>query len=262
MDFFLSKLIPLFVYPAGLASLLLIVALIFWKRRKFSGWMVILALAVIFICGNRWVSMGIVRSLEQQYLPQETYEQADVAVILGGGTDPFQYPRSIAEVNGAGDRVIYGVKLYKDGVVDKLIVTGGTVEWQGTFSTTPAHDMSTLLQLMGVPAEDIIEEGDSLNTYEDAQFSTKIINEQGWKKVILVTSALHMPRSVQLFKDAGLEVVPAPVDYIITDQEWADLLSPTFENIAINIMPTSACLKSTTSSMKEYIGMAVNRITD
>lgn len=262
MDFFLSKLIPLFVYPAGMASLLLIAALIFWKKQKFARWMVLLAFAVIFVLGNRWVSMSIVRSLEQQYLPQEEYQPADVAVVLGGGTDPIQYPRLIPEVNGAGDRVIYGVKLYKDGVVDQVIVTGGTAEWQGTFSTTPAQDMSALMQLMGVPSEVIIEEGDSLNTYEDAQYSAKIIQERGWKKVILVTSALHMPRAVKLFEDAGIEVIPAPVDYIITDQEWTDLMTPSVENILINIMPTSACLKSTTSSMKEYFGMAVNRITD
>ena len=262
MDFFLSKLIPLFVYPAGLASLLIIAALLFWKKQKFARLLIWLALAVIFLCGNRWLSMSLVRSLEQQYLPQTEYAPADVAIILGGGTDPFQYPRSMAEVNGAGDRVIYGVKLYKDGVVDHLIVTGGTADWQGTFNTTPAQDMSSMLQLMGVPAEAIIEEGDSLNTSEDASFAAKIVQDNGWKKVILVTSALHMPRAMKLFKKVGLEVIPAPVDYTITDQEWADLLTPTLENILINIPPTSANLKSTTSSMKEYIGMAVNQITD
>lgn len=262
MDFFLSKLIPLFVYPAGLASLLLIAALIFWKKQKFSRWMVVLAFAVIFILGNRWVSMTIVRSLEQRYLPQEKYAKADVAIVLGGGTDPVLYPRLIPEVNGAGDRVVYAVKLYKDGIVDHIIVTGGTVEWQGTFATSPAQDMSSLLQLMGVPADAIIEEGESLNTYEDAAFSTKIVQDHGWKNVILVTSALHMPRAMMEYEQIGLTVTPAPVDYTITDQEWADLLKPTFENVLINLLPTSANLKSTTSSMKEYIGMAVNKITD
>jgi uncharacterized SAM-binding protein YcdF (DUF218 family) len=79
--------------------------------------------------------------------------------------------------------------------------------------------------------------------------------------VVLVTSALHMPRSVKLFKLAGIEVTPAPVDYTITDQEWKELMQPTLENILINLLPTSANLKSTTSSMKEYIGMVVNQIT-
>lgn len=262
MDFFLSKLLPLFVYPAGLVCLLLILALIFWKHNRFVKICVWASLALILVGGNRWVSMSLVRSLEQQYLPQKEYAHADVAVILGGGTDAPQYPRSMVEVNGAGDRVIFGMDLYKKGVVDHLIVTGGTVAWQGTYATTPAEDMSSLLQSMGVPAHAIREEGDSLNTYQDAQYSAQMIREQGYRNVILVTSAIHMPRAVKLFEETGLEVIPAPVDYTISDQEWEDLKSPDWENIILNLFPTAANLKSTTSALKEYIGMVVNQITD
>ncbi len=263
MDFFLSKFLPLFIYPAGLSCVLLVASFILWKNRpNTSRRLVLAAFLLLFTFGNRWISMSIVRSLEQRYLPKAEYPRSDVAVILGGGTDAPQYPRSTVEVNGAGDRVIYGVKLYKDGVVDKLIVTGGTAAWQGDYRTSPAQDMMSLLILMGVPQEDIILEPDSLNTYEDAQFSAEIIRDQGFKKVILVTSALHMPRSVKLFTNLGVEVTPAPVDYTITDQEWRELWTVTPENILINLLPTSGSLKSTTSSMKEYIGMIVNRITE
>lgn len=261
MDFFLSKFLPLFVYPAGLIFLLLFVALIFWKKQRLARRLVLAACLLVLLAGNRWVSMSIVRSLETRYLPGQP-EPADVAVILGGGTDAPQYPRSTVEVNGAGDRIIYGLKLYKDGVVDKLLVTGGTADWQGDYASSPAHDMADLLVLMGVPKDDILLEPDSLNTYEDAQFSAKIIRESGFQKIILVTSALHMPRAYKLFREAGVDVIPAPVDYTITDQEWTDLLKPTPENVLINLLPTSANLKSTTSSMKEYIGMFVNQITD
>ena len=79
---------------------------------------------------------------------------------------------------------------------------------------------------------------------------------------ILVTSALHMPRAAKLFKQAGVDFVPMPVDYTISDQEWQDLVRPSFENVLINLLPTAGNLKSTTSTMKEYIGMAVNQLTD
>lgn len=262
MDFFLSKFLPLFVYPAGLASIFLLTALFYWKKQRLARRLVLGALLLIFLGGNRWISMSLVRSLEQRYLPQKSYPTADVAVVLGGGTDTQQYPRSTVEVNGAGDRVIFGLKLYKDGITPKLLVTGGNADWQGEYASSPAEDMASLLMLMGVPEADLILEPDSLNTFEDAQFSAKIIQDQGFKKVILVTSALHMPRSVKLFQEAGVEVIPAPVDYTITDQEWQELMQPSLENILINILPTSGNLKSTTSSMKEYIGMVVNRITE
>ena len=105
MDFFLSKLIPLFVYPAGLASLLIIAALLFWKKQKFARLLIWLALAVIFLCGNRWLSMSLVRSLEQQYLPQTEYAPADVAILWAAvpilSSIPDQWLRLMAPVIGS-----------------------------------------------------------------------------------------------------------------------------------------------------------------
>lgn len=262
MDFFLSKLIPLFVYPAGFACLCIVLGLIISKKKKLSRLLIWVGMLVIFLGGNRWISMSLVRSLEQRYLPPASYPRVDAIVILGGGTDAPQYPRSGVEVNGAGDRLVYGYKLYREGVASKIIVTGASADWQGNYTTTPAHDMSDLLQLFGVPAADIIQEADSLNTAQDAEYSAKIIQQNGWKRVILVTSAMHMPRAARLFQQAGVDFVPMPVDYTISDQEWQDLVKPSFENILINLLPTAGNLKSTTSSMKEYIGMAVNQLND
>jgi len=206
--------------------------------------------------------MTLVHSLESQYIPDPTGRSADVIVVLGGGTESGQPPRPMVEVNGAGDRVIYAYKLYKEGISDKIILSGGSAEWQGERQFSPAEDMASLLMLMGVPENNLILQSESLNTFEDAKFSSRIITENGWKRVILVTSALHMPRSVRLFKAAGIEVTPQPVDYTMSDQEWHDLFSWQTENILINILPTSGNLKSTTSSMKEYIGMLVNSFSE
>ncbi len=205
--------------------------------------------------------MALVRSLESQYPADEQRLQADVIVVLGGGTDPWLAPRQMVEVNGAGDRVIYALKLYKEGVADKILLSGGTIEWQNSDPTSPAEDMAELLKLMGAPQEALIEQGKSLNTAEDARFSAEIIRQNGWKRVILVTSAMHMPRSVRLFESEGIEVIPAPVDFTMSDREWKDLYSWRMENVLINILPTSSNMKSTTSAMKEYIGMLVNTIS-
>jgi len=262
MSFFLSKFLPLFVYPAGLTICLLAIALILWHRRKLSRFLILAAFLVIYFAGNRWVSMALVHSLESQFPPTESLPRSDVIVILGGGTDPGQPPRPMVEVNGAGDRVIYGYKLFKDGVSDRLLLSGGSVDWQGIRQFSPAEDMAFLLELMGVPKANLVLQAESLNTYEDAQFSAKIIKENGWETVILVTSALHMPRSVKLFEEAGITVLPVPVDFTISDQEWSELFSWEPENILINIIPTSGNLKSTTSSMKEYIGILVNSLSE
>jgi len=260
MSFFLTKFLPLFVYPAGLVVLLLIATLIWWKKRKLARVFIIAALLVLFLAGNRWVSMSLVHSLESQYQPMTTQTRGDVLVVLGGGTETPQYPRQMVELNGAGDRVTYAFWLYKQQAAPKIILSGGSIEWQGKRSTSPAEDMSSLLALMGVPPADMIIQSESLNTEEDARFSSQIIREEGFSRIILVTSALHLPRSVQLFKKEGIEVIPAPVDFTVSDQEWKDLFSWQWENVLINILPTASSLKSTTSSMKEYIGMFVNSL--
>jgi uncharacterized SAM-binding protein YcdF (DUF218 family) len=258
MSFFIDKFLPLFVYPAGLASLLLLTALIFWQRRRFSRTLVWAAFAIIFLAGNRWVSMSLVRSLERQYPPLAAGTSADGIVLLGGGTDPLQPPRQMVETNGAGDRVYYTARLYRQGAAPRILVSGGNIDWQGEVATTPAEDMRDILVFTGVPADVIVLQGASANTAQDAQYSAELIRQQGWEKVILVTSAMHMPRSVWLFQQAGIQVIPAPTDYTITDQGWQDLFSTGWENILINLLPTSANLKSTTSAEKEYIGMLMN----
>ena len=134
MFVFLSKFLPLFVYPLGLACMILIGALI-WRKQERLGFVLILAaLLVLLISSNRWVSYGLAKSLEWQYLPEGEIPESEVIVLLGGGTDSAQYPRPTVELNGAGDRIIYAASLYKAG-------KGGEncVEWWNHHLVGGAH---------------------------------------------------------------------------------------------------------------------------
>lgn len=258
MFVFLSKFLPLFFYPVGLVCILLGGLLII--KPKIKGWqrtITWLALIVLFVGGNQWVSESLAKSLEWRYLPQESYPQVEAIVVLGGGTESRQTPRPQVEVNGAGDRVLYAAKLYQDGVAPKLILSGGNIDFIGSRTTTPAEDMAEILDLIGIPREAMWLQSQSQNTYEDALYSAKILREEGIEKIILVTSAMHMPRSVALFQQQGLEVIPAPVDYSITQYSWDDLWTFRFPEILIDILPTAGNLSTTTAVMKEYIGRVV-----
>ncbi|NEQ28500.1 MAG: YdcF family protein, partial [Microcoleus sp. SIO2G3] len=71
MFLFLSKLLPLFLYPLGLSCVLLVVALVMWWRR--SRWVpvpIVVALIVLLLGSNTWVANGLVRSLEWQQIPK------------------------------------------------------------------------------------------------------------------------------------------------------------------------------------------------
>jgi len=100
-------------------------------------------------------------------------------------------------------------------------------------------------------------EPDSLNTYENALFSAEILRDHDVDTVLLITSAMHMPRSVPLFEAQGITVIPAPADYTVTQQGWEALWSSSFESILTGLVPSSGNIALTTNVMKEYIGMAV-----
>jgi uncharacterized SAM-binding protein YcdF (DUF218 family) len=260
MFVYLSKLLPSFVYPLGIVTLLLILGLVTKQRRKWRKAFLILALAVLLIASNRWVSYGLARSLEWQNLPPEVLPQSDVIVVLGGGTESGDYPRQMAEVNGAGDRVIYAARLYQEGAAPMILVSGGNLSFSSARGATPAEEMTELLTLLGVPAEAVWQQDQSQNTYEDALYSAAFLQEKEITEVILVTSAMHMPRAKALFEKQGLTVIAAPADFTITEQNWQNLFHPSFGELVINLLPNASALDLTTTVLKEYFGLAVYRL--
>lgn len=259
MFLFLSKLLPLFVYPVGLSLLLLIAALIFHKRRRVQLTCISLAVALLFFFGNEWVSHRLVSSLEWRYLPSGELPQAEAIVLLGGGTRPQLPPRPISEMNEAGDRIGYAAKLYHEEKAPFIVVSGGFIEFFG--STVPESDaMKELLMAFGVPEEDIVLESRSRNTYENAVYVREIADEQGFNQILLVTSGLHMPRSVAIFELQGFEVIPAPVDFLATWEEEGRTTDVGWDGWLLKLIPNSERLDFSTRALREYLGMVVYRL--
>ena len=258
MIIFLSKLLPIFLYPVGLSSVLLITVLLSKRWPQWQRIGVILALALLWLGGNHWIANGLARSLEWRYLPMENIPKAEVIVVLGGGTQPASSPRPMVEVNGAGDRLFYAASLYHQGLADHLLLSGGRIPWLSngiSMEDTPAGEMAILLEMLGVPQTAMWLEPDSLNTYENAVNSQRILNKKGIDKIILVTSAVHMPRSVKLFEAQGLDVTPAPVDYHVTQADWAGLTRESLLQQFMQLLPSVDNLALTTRAMKEYFGI-------
>jgi len=252
---FLSKFIPLFIYPLGLASLMLVFALLFWRKSGFSKPVVIFALIILLLGGNRYVASLVARSLEWRYSSPDLTKAPDAIVILGGGTEPAISPRPSVEVNAAGDRVIYGAMLAKQFQQAQVIVSGGDIDFLDLAPSTPAQDMVTLLTFMGVQSDRILLQDNSRNTYEDAQYTCAIIEEHRFSRILLVTSAMHMPRSMTMFEKAGCTLIAAPTDYTITAEAWQRLWHPNIEEFFINLVPAYTNLSTLTKSLKEYIGL-------
>jgi uncharacterized SAM-binding protein YcdF (DUF218 family) len=253
MFLYLSKLVPLFFYPLGLACVSLIVALVtLWKRPKIAAVCISLSLTLLLVCGNAWVAKNLVRSLEWQNLPLAEIPPAEAIVVLGGATKSRVWPRPTVDLSESGDRVIYAAQLYRQKKAPLIILSGGRIDWRGSGSPESA-DMATILTSLGIPAQAIIQEPNSLNTYQNALNVKPILLERGIKKVLLVTSAMHTPRSLRIFQRQGIDVIPAPTDFLVSQGELEDLTS-TPKAAILNLLPDSENLNQSTSALKEYIG--------
>ena len=256
---FLSKLLPLFVYPLGFSCILLLVALWFcYKRSRWTFVPVLLAFIILMTASNVKFSNSLVTSLERKYLPLETTPKADAIVILGGATRSQEPPRIIPDMSERGDRLLYGVKLYKDGAAPYILLTGGRIDWYGG-SSSEAEDMATLVEIMGVPGEDLLLESRSLTTYENAVYTKEILDLRNINKIILVTSAAHMPRSMAIFKKQGIDAIPAPTDFMVSDRNLIESEISTQSRI-ISLFPNPESLDRSTQIIKEYLGTFIYRM--
>jgi uncharacterized SAM-binding protein YcdF (DUF218 family) len=249
MFLFLSKLLPLFIYPVGFASLMLVIALFsLWKRPRRAAIAIFLALAAIFLPSNTWVSNSLVYSLESRYVPT-TIPTTQAIVVLGGGVRPPVPPRPWVDLSDAGDRPLYGAKLYLQGKAPWLILSGGRIEWQGGGDSSEADDMAQLVHAMGVPFSAILEDPTSLTTRENA------VN-RNIEEVLLVTSAMHMPRSMAIFKKLGMNAIAAPTDFLVSNQELREPQG-TIQAIILNLIPDADNIERFTRAQKEYVGMVI-----
>lgn len=259
MFFELSKLLPLLVYPLGVACILLTAALLVGKRVRLQRLLVAAALMVLLLFSNQWVAEALAAQLELRHVPQGELPEAEVIVLLGGGTRPQLPPRPISEVNEAGERMVYAARLYHAGKAPRIIISGGVIDLYGTV-VPETEAMRELLVALGVPDAAIIDEDRSRNTYENALYVREILEELGITEVLLVTSALHMPRSVAIFAKQGIEVTPAPVDFWTTWSEPGRTVPRNWAGTLLKFLPSAEYLDLSTRVLREVVGMVVYRM--
>ncbi len=267
MFVFFSKFLPNLIYPAGMIIFLLLIGLLFCKSAAAKNRLIGLVLIFVIISGNKLPGSYLIRKLEQAYPVYSGSETADAIVVLGGGTVTKSAPRSMVEVNGAGDRILYAVDLYRKGTADRILLGGSYISWRdGEVLTdkgvsSPASEMAELMtEMFGISEDALIVQDRSVNTYEEAVEDAKILKENGFSRILLVSSATHMRRAVPLFEKQGLEVIPAPTDFSFSDQEWENLLRFDWETAWSFIIPTTGGMETLQNAMKEYIGYWVYQI--
>jgi uncharacterized SAM-binding protein YcdF (DUF218 family) len=260
--YYLSKLLPRLVYPTGLAVVLLVLALLLRHHRRYTTVLVALAVATLWLGGNKLVSMTLVRALEWRHAPLSLPQGAEVEaiVVLGGGIRAQSPPRSFHEVGEAGDRILYAAQLYREGLAPTIVVSGALGPAQAQVGASEAEAMADMLVFLGVPRSSILLEHTSRNTYENSIESSRLLAEHGLSQVLLVTSAMHMPRAYGVFRQQELDVIPAPTDYMLTYADWAYYTRPDPATQLLNLLPKAEYMELTEKVIKELLGVVVYRL--
>jgi uncharacterized SAM-binding protein YcdF (DUF218 family) len=256
MFLFLSKFLPLFFYPLGFSCLLLMIALVLsWRRSRWTPLPIALALTIAIVASHPNVNAFLIHSLEGRHIPARELPQVDAIVVLGGCIKPATPPRPMVDLTEASDRLLYAAQLYRQEKAPVIIVSGGRIGW-GDKVRPESADMALLLEFFGVPRSAIIEESESLNTYQNAVNVKKVLKKEKFEDILLITSAMHMARSYLIFKHQNINFVPAPTDFLTTE----NLNLKTDFNLRVFLLyliPSIDRMANTTQALREYIGIVV-----
>ena len=153
------------------------------------------------------ISVGVISAFARLYVilstrvliqPEEKTDARRAAIVFGAGLRRDGTPTAVLR-----DRVETAVRLYQDGKVEKILMSGDNrfVEYNEPGS------MREYAIALGVPAEDIVLDYAGRRTY-DTCFRAKAIF--GLDQALLVTQQFHLPRAIYTCRSIGMDIVGVP----------------------------------------------------
>jgi uncharacterized SAM-binding protein YcdF (DUF218 family) len=154
-------------------------------------------------------------------------EQADAIVCLGGGAEPSLTEPIGLHLKPGADRLSTAVALLIQKKAPVLVLGGGGLKKAGVMHSE-ADQMKVGLGELGIGTDAMVSLGVCADTHDEAVKTAALMKERGWAKVLLVTSAYHMPRAAGTFEKAGVSVVEVPCNYVsslnrVGDFQWLHL---------------------------------------
>ena len=250
----MNKLLPIFAMPLLVGLVLTLLGLVLRRR-----WLGVLGVGLVWVAATplvgdnalRWIETGYQRNLEVDA------PEADAIVVLSGGRHPAPGPHGVSEWNDP-DRFFAGVALWEAGKAPTLVFTGGGPSRPGM--PTEGEILRDTAIRMGVDQAAILVTGRVATTIDEAEAIACLVTQAApgapagfaeARRILLVTSAFHLPRATRAFERHGFEVVGFPVDFQSTDSSgWR----------ATMLLPSSVSLRNTELAWREWIGRVVERL--
>lgn len=251
MGVLINHAIAFMTSPLAVSMGLLAVGLaVTWRWRRVGLGVMGAGLVWLYVMSTGAMYRVLGLALEREFPPArvETLPTADAIVVLGGGVGGNTNTVYYTELYGAADRVAHAARVWKAGKAP-VVIPSGAGELQASLP---------LLKELGVPESAVLVENAARNTEENARFvanyvkshcvSTNDSRPRTLPRILLVTSAWHMRRSLLMFRKyaPGVEVVPAACDYEATIGSDQFKLSC--------FLPDAMSLFNNSYMLKEYVG--------
>ncbi len=213
----------------------------FLKKKKISIVFLLLAILFYYLFSITPVADFLLLPLESRYRypSEDLIQKTDLIIVLSGGVKN----RDLKLPSALGDSTLFrlteALKVYSLKKEKPEIIVAGTspIDRYSKESLFGAN----FLELYGVPKNKVSYEIFSENTFGHAEQLKKILKK---KEFLLVTSAYHMPRSMNVFQKAGFNPIPVPTDY--RTEKYYNLIS---------FLPQPNNLVKTNIALHEYFGI-------
>lgn len=191
--------------------IILIIAGFFLKKKPLKRTCFFLALIIFLV----FSSPAFYNQYAKWYQPKPAAiaenEHYSFGIVAGGFGSVDANGKGY--FNSASDRFLQTVKLYKTGMIDHILISGGNSKNNDEGFGEGKWAKKEMIEF-GVPDSVIFVEDRSDNTKDNAINSKKILDSLGTHPpYVLITSAFHMPRAKRLYEQAGMEIIPFPCNY-------------------------------------------------
>jgi uncharacterized SAM-binding protein YcdF (DUF218 family) len=227
-----------------LILLILAISFAIYKHIKTCIAILLVMLVTFFIIGGGLLPNCLLKHLESPYqttVKPEYSSKRNAIVVLGAGVVKIPDTNVIKPTVMAYSRIFEGLQLYQSCKKNRhpctLILSGGDVF---TYGVSEALVYKNELLKLNVPASDVQVESQSMNTYKNAEFTSQYLKDHKFERVFLVTSGIHMRRALLYFSHFGIQMVPAPSDYL---KAW------------VCFVPSGYNFAMTDFALHEYIGL-------
>ena len=225
-----SKLLSFFLVPSNIMVIVGLagIALLAIGYARTGRCLLIASIGLIAAVGTLPIGSGLALPLEERFPRWDATSGPPAGiVVLGGGVikSEISADRGEIAVGDTAGRIIAAVELARRYPNARVVFVG----------RKEADFVMRLLEKLGLPGDRIILERKSRNTIENATFAKQLLLPKPGERWLLVTSAMHMPRAVGVFRNTGFDVDAYPVDYRTTSTQdlWTFLPSTLTGGIGI-----------------------------